>query len=285
VATRVYIEGTIFAEEDAKVSVFDRGFLYGDSIYEVTRTFGGVPFALEEHLERLTRSARGIGLTLPPLDVIRDAVRTTVAAGANPESYIRIVVTRGAGDVGLDPALADHTRLIVIVRQVHGPDARMYTEGVEVAIVSVRRNLRTAIDPNVKSGNYLNNVLAVGEAKRKGAYESLMCDAEGRLAEGSSSNIFAVRKGEVQTPPLEVGILDGITRRKVLDQCGQHGIPAREVVLMPQDLAAADEAFLTSSIRGVLPIVRVDKKPVGSGAPGPVTRRVLELYQKLTTGK
>ncbi|HJZ87464.1 MAG TPA: aminotransferase class IV [Polyangia bacterium] len=283
-ATQVYIDGTIHEGEDAKVPVFDRGFLYGDSVYEVTRTFGGKPFALEEHLARLEKSAHGIGMEPPPRDLIRQAVLDTVRAAQNAESYIRVIVTRGAGEIGLDPGLADRPRLVVIVRPTTGPDRKLVDDGVEVAIVSVRRNLPSAIDPNVKSGNYLNSVLAMREARRRGGYEAVMCDAEGRLAECSSSNLFVLRGEKVCTPGLAVGILDGITRRKVLELCQANGIAALETELRPDDLRGAEEAFLTSSVRGVLPVVRVDGQPLSGGRPGPVTRRIMALYDQLTRG-
>ena len=284
-ATRVWIDGEIFDEKHASVPVWDRGFLYGDSVYEVTRTFGGKAFALDEHLERLEKSAAGIGMQLPPRSDIRRAVDDTLRAGANPESYIRVIVTRGAGDIGLDPALADKIRLLVIVRPTTGPDPKLVASGVDVAIVDVCRNSPRAIDPSVKSGNYLNNVLALGEAKRRfGAYEALMCDGHGRLAECSTSNIFLVKAGLVRTPALEIGILHGITRQKVLELAKKNGIAFEEAALAPDDLRRADEAFLTSSVRGVLPVVRVDGQPIGDGRPGPVTRKLMALYDALTRG-
>jgi branched-chain amino acid aminotransferase len=284
-ATRVWIDGEIFDEKTASVPVWDRGFLYGDSVYEVTRTFGGKPFALDEHLERLDRSADGIGMKMPERQAIRKAVEDTLRAGGNPESYIRIIVTRGAGDIGLDPALADKTRLIVIVRPTTGPDPKLVENGVDVALVDVCRNSPRAIDPSVKSGNYLNNVLALGEAKRKfGAYEAVMCDGQGRLAECSTSNIFLVQGGVVRTPALEIGILHGITRQKVLELAQKNSIPFEEATLSPDDLWRAEEAFLTSSVRGVLPVVRANGKPIGEGRPGPVTRKLMALYDQLTRG-
>jgi branched-chain amino acid aminotransferase len=285
VATRVYIDGEIFGPEEARIPVWDRGFLYGDSVYEVTRTFGGKPFALADHLTRLEHSAAGIGLALPPRATLTHAIAETLRVADNPESYIRLIVTRGAGDIGLDPALADQPRLIVIVRPTTGPDPKYVAEGVDVAIVSVRRNLRQAIDPSVKSGNYLNNVLAVGEARRRfGAYEALMCDAEGRLAECSTANIFLVKAGRLRTPALDVGILHGITRQKVIELAQGAGIPVDEGELWPADLRDADEALLTSSVRGVLAVVKVDGQPIGEGRPGPVTRRLMSLYDQLTRG-
>jgi branched-chain amino acid aminotransferase len=284
VATRVYIDGQIMPPEEAKVSVFDRGFLYGDSVYEVTRTFSGRPFLLDEHLTRLEHSAAGIGMQPPPREQIEQAVRDTLRAGDNPESYIRIVLTRGEGELGLDPALADRPRLVIIVRPTQGPDPRFLDDGVDVVIVNVRRNLRSAIDPNVKSGNYLNNVLALGEAKQRGGYEALMCDHEGHLAECSTSNIFLCHAGIVRTPALAIGILDGITRRKVMQLGRAYGITIEEATLVPEDLRGAEEAFLTSSVRGILPVTRVDGKPVGDGLPGPITRRLIGLYGRLTQG-
>jgi branched-chain amino acid aminotransferase len=173
----------------------------------------------------------------------------------------------------------------VIVRPTTGPDPRFVENGIDVALVEVRRNSPRAIDPSVKSGNYLNNVLALGEAKRRfGAYEAVMSDAQGRLAECSTSNIFVVEGGRVRTPALEIGILHGITRQKVLELAAQSGIPTEEAELFPDDLRQADEAFLTSSVRGVLPVVRVDGKAIGSGKPGPVTRQLMALYDALTRG-
>jgi branched-chain amino acid aminotransferase len=268
--TRVLIDDAIFDENTASISIFDRGFLYGDSVYEVTRTAGGRPVDLERHLVRLERSAAAI--LLP--------TRTLAAAG-NPDSYIRIILTRGSGEIGLDPALAVAPRLIVIVRPLHLPAPELYREGCAVALVGVRRNLRRAVDPAVKSGNYLNNILALAEAKRSGAHEAIMCNAEGHVVEGSTSNIFVVRGGVVRTPVLEDGLLDGITRGRVIELCRAAGFPVEETHLLPGDLGGAEEAFLTSSIRGVLPITRVDGARLASGKPGPMTRELMRRYDAL----
>lgn len=253
------------------MSVFDRGFLYGDSVYEVLRTFGGRPFALPEHLDRLARSAAGLVLPLPPLDVIGAAVRETLSAAGNEESYVRVVVTRGVGPIGLDPALGDRPGLIVIVAELELPDERLYREGAEVALVSVWRNHPRALDPAIKSGNYLNNILALAEARRRGAYEALLRDADGTITEGASSNLFVLSRGRLRTPPLAVGILDGITRRHVMALARARGVRVEEVALRPADVQGAEEAFITSSIRGVMPVVRVDGVAVGTGRPGPAT--------------
>jgi branched-chain amino acid aminotransferase len=279
--TRVYIGGRVCLPEDAKISVFDRGFLYGDSVYETVGTVDGRLFALGAHLTRLERSAELIGLRVPPRGEIEGAIAETVAAAANPESRLRIVLTRGTGSIDLDPASADDTQLVVIVTPLQPPSRLMYETGVAVAIVSVTRNSPQAIDPAIKSGNYLNSVLALGEARRRQAYEAILCSGDGSIAEGASSNVFIVKDGEVRTPGLEVGILAGITRAQVLDLCRVHGIPHREVRLSPDELRAADEAFITSATRLVLPVTRVDDIVIRDGHPGPITRRLGALLDEL----
>lgn len=279
--TRVHIGGRVCAPEDAKISVFDRGFLYGDSVYETVGTVRGRLFALQEHLARLERSAELIGLRVLPRAQIESAVAETVAAAGNPESRLRIVLTRGVGKLDLDPAESDDTQLVVIVTPLQPPSRLMYEDGVAVAVVSVTRNSPRAIDPAIKSGNYLNSVLALGEARRRQAYEAILCSADGTIAEGASSNVFIVKDGEVRTPGLEVGILAGITRAQVLELCRADGIPHREVRLSPDDLRAADEAFITSATRLVLPVTRVDDVVLGDGRPGPITRRLGALLDEL----
>jgi branched-chain amino acid aminotransferase len=279
---RVHIDGAVRLPEDAKVSVFDRGFLYGDSVYETIGTSYGRLFAARDHLDRLDRSASRIGLSVPPREDIVRAIAETMAAAGNPESRVRVILTRGEGKLDLDPASATDSRLVVIVFPLGPPTPEMFEKGVAVAIVSVTRNSPSAIDPAVKSGNYLNNVLALGEARRRsGAYEAILCAGDGSIAEGSTSNVFAVVGGEVRTPPAAVGILDGITRAKVLDLARSAGIPLVERRLQPDELRGADEAFLTSATRGVLPIATIDERPVGSGKPGPVTRTLMALYDEL----
>lgn len=279
---RVHIGGRVCLPEDAKITVFDRGFLYGDSVYETIGTAHGRLFALNDHLVRLERSAQRIGLRVPPRAEIEQAVAQTVAAAGNSESRVRVILTRGSGKLDLDPAAVDDTQLVVIVFPLGAPTPEMYATGVSVVVVSVHRNSPLAMDPAVKSGNYLNNVLALGEARRRsGAYEAMLCAADGTLAEGSTSNIFVVVGGEVRTPGLDVGILDGITRAKVIEICRAYEIPLRETRLSPDDLRSAEEAFITSATRGVLPVTKVDERPVGGGIPGPVTRRLMSLYDAM----
>jgi branched-chain amino acid aminotransferase len=283
---KAWIDGAPVDAQAARVPVFDRGFLYGDSVYEVTRTFGGRPFALGDHLDRLAHSAAGIGMVLPPRAEIERAVAETIVAAGEPELYVRVIVTRGAGEVALDPAMADRPRLIVIVQRVKLPPPEAYRVGVEVALVSRSRAAPGAVsvDPSVKSGNYLVSVLAVDDARRRGAYEAILCDQVGRLTEGSSSNLFAVRGGRISTPPISAGLLEGITRRHVIRLARGAGLAVDEVPLWPIDLLAAEEAFLTSSVRGLVPIVRVDGRKVGQGRPGPITLKVAALYDELTRG-
>lgn len=276
VAVQVYIDGEIYGEHDARISVFDRGFLYGDSVYEVARTSGGRPVDYDRHVERLERSAAAIGLPYPPRDTLADAVRRTLAAASNDESYVRIILTRGAGAIGLDVALAEHAATIVIVKPLSLPAAELYERGAALRIVGVRRTSREAVDPGVKSGNYLNNILALAEARRHGADEAVMLSASGAVAEGSSSNVFAVSGGQISTPWPRVGLLSGITRRRVIELAAGIGLEVREAELEPGELLGAEEVFITSSIRGVLPIARVDDVEIA--APGPVTARLSKLY-------
>jgi branched-chain amino acid aminotransferase len=282
VSIRVHIGGRVCLPEEAKVSVFDRGFLYGDSVYETIGSAYGRLFALRDHLVRLERSAERIGLRVPARADVERAVAQTVEAAANPESRVRIILTRGSGKLDLDPASVDDTQLIVMVFPLGAPTPEMYKTGVSVVVVSVHRNSPRAMDPAVKSGNYLNNVLALGQARRhSGAYEALLCAADGTLAEGSTSNIFIVVAGEVRTPGLDVGILDGITRAKVIEICRANGVPLRETRPTPDELRSADEAFITSATRGVLPVTKVDERPLGEGVPGPVTKRLMSLYDAM----
>ena len=279
---RVYIDGTVRLPEEAKVSVLDRGFLYGDSVYETIGTMYGRLFAARDHLDRLERSAARIGLKAPPRAEIESAIAATIAAAGNPETRVRVMLTRGVGKLDLDPASCDDCRLVVIAFPLGAPTPEMFEKGVAVAIVSIARNSPRAIDPAVKSGNYLNNVLALGEARRtSGAYEAILCADDGSVAEGSTSNVFAVVGGQIWTPGEEVGILDGITRAKVMELARGAGITVVERRIQPDELRGADEAFLTSATRGVLPISTIDGRPVGAGVPGVVTRRLMALYDGL----
>ncbi len=295
----VNIDGVLLPPSQATISVFDRGFLYGDSVYEVVRTYGGAPFELGAHLGRLAHSAERIGLALP-WDAPRTAAeidRTLSAAtGDDPpepdaapwnvgERYIRVVMTRGAGEIGLDPALAVDPRAILIVRPVHGPPMSAYTEGVKCCVVGVQRNAPEALDPSAKTGNYLSHVLAVREARAAGAHEAIMLDHDGFVTEGSTSNVFIVREGTVVTPPLAAGILEGVTRNIVLALAGEAGLPVREEALRPADLAGADEVFITSTVREIVSVVRLGDRTLGAGRPGPVAARLHAAFRRRVAGR
>jgi branched-chain amino acid aminotransferase len=290
----VDMDGRLVPPEQALVSVFDRGFLYGDSVYEVVRTYSKRPFELDLHLARLERSAARLALELP-WDAARTRAelgRTLAAALADPEPpdpgaapwnrgelSLRIIMTRGAGELGLDPALAVAPRAIIVATPLRGPPAVAYRDGVGCRIVGVRHDAPEAADTTAKTGAHLSNVLAVREARAAGAHEALLLDRDGFVTEGASSNLFAVREGRLETPPLAIGILAGVTRGRVLELARQGGIEARELPLRAGDLARADELFLTSTAREVLPVTALDGRPVGSGRVGPVTTRVHALFR------
>ncbi len=279
-STRVHINGTVSGAEDAKISVFDRGFLYGDSVYEVLRTSGGRLVDLQRHLVRLQKSADTLALRTPPAEQLHAAITETVAAAGNSESYLRIVVTRGSGEVGLDTALAGLPTLIVIAKDLVLPAKELYESGISVCLVEVQRTSAKSMDPSVKSGNYLNNILALAEARRSGADEAIMCDREGCIAEGSSSNIFWVSDGALHTPSLAVGLLAGITRQRVLELAAADSLPVVEGRFAPEQLKGASEAFITSSIRGILPVAKVDGKALAKDCPGPVTSTLMSAYKR-----
>jgi branched-chain amino acid aminotransferase len=221
-----------------------------------------------------------IALAMPGPDELDAAIADTLAAAGNPESYLRIIVTRGGGPITLDIREPERPSLVLIAAPLVLPPAELYSRGASLAIVGVERTSRRAVDPAVKSGNYLNNIMALAEAKRAGAYEAIMCNPDGRVAEGSTSNLFVVRGGRVTTPPLATGILSGITRMRLLDLARAAGVTASEGELRPDDVRGADEVFITSSIRGVMPVHQVDDGTIGDGTPGPVTRRLMELYER-----
>src|SRR6185437_535272 len=272
------IDGALSQPDEAKVSVYDRGFLYGDSVFETIRTYAGEPFALDEHMARLARSAAkvGIAMPLPPADFGME-VRRAVRAARNPESSARIMLTRGSGPLGLDPALAAAPLRVVLVEPLAPPPAALYRDGV--AVVTVRTERAADAAQGAKVGNYLASMLALKEAKSRGAHEALILDTAGHVVEGTTSNVFVVRRGEITTPPEQANILPGITRAHLLDVAAELGRPVHLAALTPADLASADEVFISSSLREVLSVVRVDDRPVGGGRPGPVTRALHAAFR------
>lgn len=279
-ATRINIDGVLLEPDQAQIPVFDRGFLYGDSVYEVVRTYRGVPFALDRHLERLGRSAAKLALDLPDQVWLEEQIGQTMAAAGNPDSYIRIIVTRGSGPLTLDPTAATTPRTVILVQAFEPFPVWMYARGIRVTIPQVRRQARAAGETTAKTGNYLNSVLALGEARRRGYDDALLLDTHGRVAEATSANVFIARSGALCTPTLETGPLMGVTRGLILEIARAEGIEVSECELTPDDLIAADELMLTSTLREVLPVVSVDDRPIGQGQPGPVAKRLLALFRQ-----
>jgi branched-chain amino acid aminotransferase len=276
---RVSIDGQVVDSGEARVSVFDRGFLYGDSVFEVFRTYGGVPFAQREHLERLERSADRLMIPMPvSIETLSSEVAATLEAAGEGEWYVRVVVTRGTGPLTYDPSTATAPLRVIIAAPVSVPPAEHYEQGVAVSLLHASRPTDDERASGAKASNYLANLLAVHEAKQKGAQEALVLGRRGQILEGASSNLFIVKDGKVRTPEPQPGILVGITRATVLAAAGALGIEAEEAEVRPEDLYGADEAFLTSSIREVMPVVVADGRTIGSGAPGSVTKRLHEGY-------
>ncbi len=293
----IWIDGRAVPGAEARVPVLDRGFLYGDSVFEVTRTVAHKPLFYDLHLARLGRSAAALGMALPSKKELDAAVHDTIAAALEaaeqahgpgdsrqtlqkPEFYVRIIVTRGGGPIDLDPAAADEPRLVVVVKPLSMPYLSLYREGATLAVVSQRRNAPGHVGPEIKSGNYLSSVLALAAARRRGAYEALLLDLHGQVCEGASSNLFVVLGGRLCTPPRSAGILAGITRGVLMRLASSDGMTVSEEPLSLSDVLSADEALITSSIRGVLPVARIDDRLIGSARPGPVTQRLVHLYEK-----
>lgn len=278
--TKVYLStvGAPVDPADAKVSVFDRGFLYGDSVYETMRTSGGAPVELVRHLARLHRSAAGIGLVLPFSDAaIAEAIAATHAAAGNDESYVRVIVTRGAGPIMLDTRKSESPTLVVLVQPLVLPAPDVYEKGIAVVVVGTQKTMG-GLDPSIKTGNYLGSILATRRAIEAGGDDALLCNADGDVVEGATSNVFFVTGGQVATPPLDAGLLAGITREVVCRLAGELGHPIVQMRVHPDQLRAADELFLTSSVRGIMPVTRIDGHEVGDGRPGPITRALSERY-------
>jgi branched-chain amino acid aminotransferase len=280
VGTIVAIDGRLCPPAEQVVSVFDRGFLYGDSVFETLRTYGGRAFALDAHLDRLVNSA---GLVFIPVPLEKAAfgaeIEAAITASGNAESYVRVMLTRGQGSIGLDPALAEKPRRVIVVQPLSIPPAAFYTDGVGAVSYRTQRNTDRTSAEGAKIGNYLVSVLAMREATRVGAVEALVVDSEGRVLEGSSSNVFVVSGGNIVTAPTTAGILAGITRHHVLEIAGELGVRVELRAPLLEEAYRAEEVFISSSIRELMPIVRLDQRPVGDGRPGPVFRRLLEAFR------
>lgn len=278
----VWIDGHKVSPEAAKVSVFDRGFLYGDSVFEALRTYGGRPFALDRHLTRLQRSAERVYIELPvSAEQLGREVATAIVEAGHPESYVRVTLTRGIGEtLGLDPGLSRHPLRVVIVQPLASPAPETYENGIHAVTYRAQRVTDDSAAAGAKVGNYLMAVLANREARKAGASEALIVDGRERVIEGATSNVFAVIAEELVTPPESDGILLGITRETVLAVASDLALPVRLASLTLEQVQGASELFISSSIRELVPVVRLDGAPIAGGRPGPTTLRLLSEFRK-----
>ena len=278
---KIYLDGKFVDSADANVSVFDHGLLYGDGVFEGIRVYGGNVFRLEEHLERLEYSARALMLKLPLTRAeIREATCETCRINGLKDGYIRLVVTRGVGDLGLAPWLCPKPSIFIIASTISLYPKEHYENGLSIVTVPTRRVNPAAMPPTVKSLNYLNNILGKIEARQFGALEAIMLNDQGYVAECTADNIFIVHKGEILTPAASQGALKGVTRSTIFDIARDLGVPIREADLTRYDIWVADECFLTGTGAEVVPTVKLDGREIGDGRPGPITKRVLEAFRK-----
>jgi len=284
-AATVNVNGRVSDQEHAVISVFDHGFLYGEGVYETLRTYNGQPFLFDRHMRRMRKSAGMVALDVPLTDAQIDARfrETMQAAGVGEtgrEAYIRILITRGVGELTYDVAACPSPSIVIIVKPNVDPPLEAFERGVMASLVPIVRNHPGSVNPLIKSNNLLNNALAMQEAFRRGGFEGIMRNYKGELAECTQSNLFIVKNGAALTPPIDAGLLPGITREFLFEVGQDAGIGVREAVLRDEDLFGADEAFLTSTTREVVPIVKVDDRQIGAGTPGPITRALLDGYRK-----
>jgi len=280
---QVYVSGRFYNKDEARISVYDHGLLYGDGVFEGMRSYGGKVFKLKEHLERLWHSAKAIWLEIPMTpEEMAAAVNETLTKNEIQDGYIRLVVTRGAGTLGLDPNRTSDPQVIIIADKIELYPEEFYQNGLEIVTASTIRNHPAALNPRIKSLNYLNNILAKIEGLKAGCIETLMLNHKGEVAECTGDNIFLVRGGEILTPPIDAGILEGITRDAVLDLARDSGIAVHEIALTRHDVYIADECFLTGSAAEVIPVVKLDNRTIGDGRPGPVTRDLIRGFRELT---
>jgi branched-chain amino acid aminotransferase len=280
---KIYIDGKLYDKEDAKISVYDHGLLYGDGVFEGIRSYAGKVFRMAEHLERLWDSAKAIWLQIPgSKEDMAKAIEDTLAVNGIQDGYIRVVVTRGVGTLGLDPNRCSHPQIIIIADKIALYPAELYKQGLEIVTVSVMRNHPASLSPRIKSLNYLNNILAKIEGVQAGSVEALMLNHKGEIAECTGDNIFLVRQGRLLTPPNDASILEGITRDAVIGLGGALGIEVREIPLTKHDVYIADECFLTGTAAEIVPVVKVDSRTIGDGTPGPITQQLMARFRELT---
>ena len=279
---QIYINGEFFEKEDARISVFDHGLLYGDGVFEGIRVYSNRVFRLDEHLERLYESAKAIDLSIHiPPEKLKEAVLETVHRNEMPNSYIRLIITRGVGDLGLNPYTCKTPGIIIIVDKIalYPPD--VYEKGLTLVTVATQRNLPEAVNPRIKSLNYLNNILAKIEAINAGVEEAIMLNSFGLVSECAGDNIFAIRKGVLITPSISMGVLEGITRNAVIELAREKGIEVKPVVMTRYDLFIADEVFLSGSAAEIVPVIKIDGRVIGDGKPGKMTRDLMKEYHQL----
>jgi branched-chain amino acid aminotransferase len=281
--TKIYISGKLYDKQDAKISVYDHGFLYGDGVFEGIRIYSGKVFRLREHIERLYESARSIYLEIPlSREQMIQAVNDTVKANERKEGYIRLVVTRGSGSLGLDPRKTTDPQVVIIVDDITMYPKEMYEHGMDLVTAATIRAHPNSLNPSIKSLNYLNNIMAKVEGVHAGCVEALMLNFKGEVAECTGDNIFIVKHGILKTPPPDAGILVGITRNAIMELARADSIPVREEALTRHDVYTADECFLTGTAAEVIPVVKCDGRPIGTGKPGPISRKLRERFQALT---
>jgi len=279
---KVYINGELYEKEEAKISVYDHGLLYGDGVFEGIRSYGGKIFRLEQHLDRLWESAKAIWLEIPMTKAeMAKAIHDTLAANNLSDAYIRLVVTRGVGTLGLDPNKCERPQIIIITDSIALYPNELYEKGLEIITSSVPRVPPAALSPRIKSLNYLNNILAKIEGIQAGCIEALMLNHKGEVAECTADNIFIVRHGRLMTPPVDAGILEGVTRNAVIELAREMGIDVREVTLTRHDVYVAHECFLTGTGAEIIPVVKIDGRIIGEGVPGPITKELRTRYHKL----
>jgi len=280
---KIFIDGKYFDESSAKISVFDHGLLYGDGIFEGIRAYNGRVFKLKEHIDRLFYSAKSILLTMPMSHAeLMAAVVDTCRQNKLRDGYIRLVVTRGIGTLGLNPNRCQDPSVIIIADKIQLYPPELYRQGMEIITVPTVRNLHSALNPAIKSLNYLNNIMAKIEADNGGCEEALLLNAEGFISECTGDNVFIVKEEHLMTPPLSAGALYGITRRVVMEMAAESGLKVSEPNLTRYDVFNADECFLTGTGAELVPVVKVDGRVIGSGKPGPVTERLVSQYHALT---
>lgn len=279
----IYLNGKMVPDEEAVISVFDHGLLYGDGVFEGIRAYNGKVFRLVEHIRRLYESAHSIMLAIPlsQEEMIKSVV-DTVNANNLRDAYIRLVVTRGVGDLGMDPRKCKKAQVFIIADKITLYPEELYEKGLEVITVATRRNIAEALEPKIKSLNYLNNIHAKIEANRAGVLEAIMLTNQGYICEGTGDNIFIYRHGELLTPPAYLGILEGITREAIIELAAREGIPLKEVPFTRHDLYISEECFLTGTAAEVIPVIEVDQRLIGSGKPGPITKKLIKLFRELT---